>query len=327
MKNLYEQSLEQSASGGAAGAAPTVGWHGAEAQSQSLHVITLTSSTAPLPLQAPKAPELAGLAVFRSRRVEDGRERFRLHIGYFPSVAAAEQLLPVVRTLYPAAFVSPAPQTNLGSLDDTAIARFSILRPIEAPAAESPPTTEPVIGPVPELAAANDAAEEPSAPTLTAADAVVAAPSVEPSPPVEAPPPVATRAPEHKPTQRYAVQLIWTKESIDLGKVPNLAIFDGYLLYAVETEPGGRRMYGVRLGFYEDALSARLVAQYVRSDFKGVSVVPVSGREVTRASSAAIRLSGNRPGRGNTTSKVRWPRTAVPVDVTSVPRAPAVASL
>lgn len=327
MKNLYEQSLERSASGGAASAASTVGWHGAEAQPQSLHVITLTSSTAPLPLQAPKAPELAGLAVFRSRRVEDGRERFRLHIGYFPSVAAAEQLLPVVRTLYPAAFVSPAPQTNLGSLDDTAIARFSILRPIEAPAAEPSPAPGPVLGPATELTAANDAADAAPAPMLTADEAVFTAPHAEPSPPVEAPPPVAAPAPQQKPTQRYAVQLIWTKESIDLGKVPNLAIFEGYLLYAVETEPGGRRMYGVRLGFYEDALSARLVAQYVRSDFKAVTVVPVSGREVTRASSAAIRLSGNRPGRGSTASMVRWPRTAVPVDVNSVPRAPTAASL
>ena len=49
--------------------AADVGWHGVEPNAQALHVITLVSSTAPLPLQAPKAPELAGLAVFRSRRI------------------------------------------------------------------------------------------------------------------------------------------------------------------------------------------------------------------------------------------------------------------
>jgi hypothetical protein len=72
-------------------------------------------------------------------------------------------------------------------------------------------------------------------------------------------------------------------------------------------------MYGVRLGFYDDALSARLVAQYVRSDFKGVAVVPVSERETGRASSAAIRLSSARAARGSASPRVRWPQDAVTV--------------
>jgi hypothetical protein len=282
------------------------GWHGAEANAQALHVITLVSSTAPLPLQAPKAPELAGLAVFRSRRVEDGRERFRLHIGYFPSAAAAEQLLPVVRTLYPAAFVALAPQSNLGSLDDTAVARFSILRPIDTAAVEQVAAPEPAAAPAPVPAA------PAPLPALFVETARPARAAAAPAPvPLEAAPPQTTT--EAKPAQRYAVQLVWSKAAIDLAKIPSLAIFGGYLLYAVETEPGGRRMYGVRLGFYEDALSARLVAQYVRSEFKGVAVVPVSDREVTRASSAAIRLPGGRSARGASDSRVRWPASAVTV--------------
>ena len=112
------------------------------------------------------------------------------------------------------------------------------------------------------------------------------------------------------------MQLVWSKEAIDLAKVPSLAIFGGYLLYAVETEPGGRRMFGVRLGFYEDALSARLVAQYVRSEFKGVAVVPVSEREVTRATGAAIRLNSARSARGSSSARVRWPADAVTVAFT-----------
>ena len=300
MNNRIESGAQARHSPGASDGNSRIGWEGAEAQSQPLHVITLVSSTAPMPLQAPKAPELAGLAVFRSRRVEDGRERFRLHIGYFPTATAAERLLPVVRTIYPMAFVSPAPQSNLGSLDDTAVARFSILRPIEGGA-----------DPAPEPAAAppRPAAPPPAAPVPKAQGVVLAPAAAEPASAAEAPKPAA----EPKPLQRYAVQLVWSKDAIDLAKIPNLAIFAGYLLYAVETEPDGRRMYGVRLGFYEDALSARLVAQYVRSEYKGVAVVPVSEREITRASNAAIRLSSARAARGSSSARVRWPPGAVTV--------------
>ena len=89
-----------------------------------------------MPLHVPEAPQLAGLAVFRSRRREDNRERFRLHLGYFGSAEAAEQLLPIVRETYPAAFVAVAPDSGMGSLDDTGVARFSIIKPIEAPPAQ-----------------------------------------------------------------------------------------------------------------------------------------------------------------------------------------------
>jgi hypothetical protein len=308
MNNRFGSGAQARRSAGAAETTSSVGWEGAEAQSQSLHVITLVSSTAPLPLQAPKAPELAGLAVFRSRRVEDGRERFRLHIGYFPSAQAAERLLPVVRTIYPMAFVSQAPQSNLGSLDDTAVARFSILKPIEA---GSEPAAAQAVQPA-QPAAPRPARPLAPLPAARARPATAVAPS-----PAAAPP--AAREPsrpqaEPKPVQRYAVQLVWSRDAIDLGKIPSLAIFGGYLLYAVETGPGGRRMYGVRLGFYEDALSARLVAQYVRSEFKGVAIVPVSEREFSRASSAAIHLTSARTARGSSSARVRWPQAAVTVD-------------
>ena len=307
MKDPYDLKPDRPPPADASATAATSAWPGAEVQPQALHVITLVSSTAPVPLQAPKAPELAGLAVFRSRRVEDGRERFRLHIGYFPSAAAAEQLLPVVRKIYPAAIVALAPQANLGSLEDTAVARFSILKPIDAAAAGA-------------VAAA--AAAPPPPPVLSAVARVAAPPAAVPAAPVG-----SAAVPDLKTAQRYAVQLIWSKEAIDLGKIPALAIFGGYLLYAVETEPGGRRMYGVRLGFYEDALSARLVAQYVRSEFKGVTVVPVSEREVARASGAAIRLSSSRAGRGAAAARTRWPQAAVPVDFVPLAAASAYASL
>ena len=126
--------------------------------------------------------------------------------------------------------------------------------------------------------------------------------------------------PPTRDTQHYAVQLIWSRGAIDLAKIPTLAIFSGYLLYAVETEPGPRRFFGVRLGFYADALSARLVAQYVRSDFKSVAVVPVSAREMTKASTAAIRLGAARRLHSSDV-RARWPQGALSVDAAMLGRA------
>jgi hypothetical protein len=45
----------------------------------------------------------------------------------------------------------------------------------------------------------------------------------------------------------------------------------------------------LRLGFFTDAVSAKQVAQYVRSEFTSVSVVPVTERERTRAGAAPAK--------------------------------------
>ena len=335
----------------AAASKSSVGWDGVPEEAEPLHVITLVASVAPIPLRAPTAPELAGLAIFRSRTVEDGRERFRLHIGYFPTAAAAEQVLPLVRQSYPAAIVSVAPQSSMGSLDDTAMARFSILRPVEKPA----PQATPVAAQAPVAARATAptvvAAPPPHAPRYTphavtkpmsrvsrpgtpiTRSLLDESPGLRAAPPVPAPPvlravDVVSRPPMIAPleepptrdTQHYAVQLIWSRGAIELAKIPALAIFSGYLLYAVETEPGPRRFFGVRLGFYADALSARLVAQYVRSDFKSVAVVPVSAREMTKASTAAIRLGAARR-LSSSDPRARWPQGALSVDAAMLGRA------
>jgi hypothetical protein len=289
-----------------------------------LYVVTLVTSISPLPLPAFTNPEFAGLAVFRSRRIEDGRERFRIHLGYFESPEEADVILPLVREEFPWAFVGPAPQINLGSLDDTGKARFTIVRPVSAPTRGA--RTSPAKAP-----AAKASPEPLPAPAPRPAVKPAVKPVVKPAPAAEPPvlgtadiamSPASTRrrhtgtgskpAMHAKVTQRYAIQLIWSTTPIDLAKIPSLAIFGGYLLYAVQTEPGGRRMYGVRLGFYDDALSARLVALYMRPTYKGV-VVPVSEREIASASAASIRLADSPAVRGRITPKSTWPPSAVPV--------------
>ena len=64
-------------------------------------------------LSQPKDPTLAQYSFFVSRRLEDGRERFRLHMGYFETMQAAEEMLAVVREVYPGAWASEAPGKKL----------------------------------------------------------------------------------------------------------------------------------------------------------------------------------------------------------------------
>jgi hypothetical protein len=82
----------------------------------------------------------------------------------------------------------------------------------------------------------------------------------------------------------FAVQLQWSVQPVELSKVPPLAIFSAYTLYTVEGSRDGRKWYGLRLGFFSDAISAKQVAYYVRSEFTSVAVVPVSPQERSRAS-------------------------------------------
>lgn len=292
--------------------------------SGALFIITLSSSTAPVALEVPSLPELVGLAVFRSRRIEDGRDRFRLHVGYFESTEAAESVLPAVREHFPAAWVGLAPRSGMGSLDDTSVAQFKFIKapntishepsgrfrlPI-TPAEKSEggtstrlrtlASTPPAVSPP----TAHHAARTAPRPTAkTPAAAAAQAPPLAPSAVLNL---LESSAPSHRPVsrqmamhpreraavigaiQRFAVQLVWSTDPVNLAIVPKLAIFDAYTLYKVQVDRAGRRWYGLRLGFFGDPVSARQVAIYARSDFSAAAVVPVSDRECDRAVQAAI---------------------------------------
>ena len=90
----------------------------------------------------------------------------------------------------------------------------------------------------------------------------------------------------------FAVQLQWSVQPVELDKVPPLAIFSAYTLYTVEGSRDGRKWFGLRLGFFTDAISAKQVAYYVRSEFASVAVVPVSPQERHRASEDEQKASG-----------------------------------
>jgi hypothetical protein len=472
-------------------------------------VINLTSSTTPMALSQPKDPTLAQYTFFVSRRLEDGRERFRLHMGYFESMQSAEEMLVVVRDVYPGAWASEAPGKKLRANNPAtpaaapaapakpAAAAVSAPAPISAapaaparavaapappaapvsapapaiPAADAapvrhpfeaappppvlkyepeepfelldepdfkpanvpvvhPPAAQVVSAPKPVAAkpapakpvakpvapkpavAAKPAAAKPAATKPVAPKAAAPKPAVPPkaaapkpaapaptAPPVAAKPAPATpvakppvvapkiaakvsapalqasapapkapapKAPEptvqmpelsatpsltnvrsvieelddlsdtqtirllerHTPFREgsseasvdeairvikpedaqsmqaiknevkrnapvlFAVQLDWSVTAFDMAKVPPLAIFNAYTLYTTEANREGRTWYGLRLGFFSDAVSAKQVAYYVRSDFKTVSVVPVTTIEKERANDINAARSG-----------------------------------
>lgn len=455
-------------------------------------VLNLCSSTTPMALAQTELPELKRFTFFVSRRFEEGRERFRLHMGFFASLAEAEEWLALVREIYPGAWAgeapgkklrarateaaaaqarhavgpqntaapaaapkSPPPVARLVSAQSTPAAQVPMLVPTLHPPAAAPagapavkaaaapvaavqaaraaspmvarraPTSAPARRAAPaalerattlhpaappaasvpsspqgriasssaaaQRPAARPAAARPAAPKGAIAPAAHANPVGAPAPkPVQPSASRAAQAPAKKPlfadsnvkevlaalgsseddagdtrlmpapsslvdgnddssltdtqvlryletrrapddarsqaapqvdaaaesgisllkpddtgTRRalkeavsqdeavsFAVQLQWSVQPVALDKVPPLAIFSAYTLYSVEGSREGRKWYGLRLGFFNDAISAKQVAYYVRSEFTSVAVVPVSPEERERATEDNQRLSG-----------------------------------
>jgi len=445
------------------------------AAAQGPFVLNLCSSSTPMALAQTELPELKRFSFFVSRRFEEGRERFRLHMGYFATLAEAEEWLSVVREIYPGAWAGEAPGRKLRERAAAAaaaqaqhaagpqvrVASALAPAPVRAAApAPARPAAPPVLGPPPSVrvpvvhaappaavrsappaaaapaarpalksapaarvaAAAPVAHKAPAAvaaaparpaahpraaapavrppappaarPAVRPAAPVVARPAARPAapvaarpvarpaaparPPAAAAPPrvnAASRAPGRSALQDsnvrevlaalgetsatgetrlmkaplpprnppgvdgtlsdtqvlrvledrrpddgdrsaeapasnipllkpddtgtrqalkeavvnnapvwFAVQLQWSVQPVELAKVPPLAIFSAYTLYTVEGSRDGRHWYGLRLGFFSDAISAKQVAYYVRSEFGSVAVVPVSPQERARAS-------------------------------------------
>jgi hypothetical protein len=418
------------------------------------YVLNLCSSTTPMALAHTELPELQRFNFFVSRRFEEGRERFRLHMGYFATLAEAEEWLSVVREIYPGAWAGEAPGRKLRERAAAAAAdqarhaagpqsRSAPVAPrpaarVAAPAAPAPrvapagpppslhvpvvhaapqasqravapaPRQAPPARPAPNVTAAPVARARPAPPPASRVAARPApapaarAPIARPAPPAAprptppgrpapaarpqtAAPAVTARAPapgrapvkkavfgdsnvrevlaalgetsatgetrlmhapappraapasfgtlsdtqvlrvleERRPDDAekpvadaqarnipllkpddtgtrkalkeavatnapvwFAVQLQWSVQPVELEKVPPLAIFSAYTLYTVEGSREGRHWYGLRLGFFSDAISAKQVAYYVRSEFGSVAVVPVSPQERSRATEA-----------------------------------------
>jgi hypothetical protein len=95
----------------------------------------------------------------------------------------------------------------------------------------------------------------------------------------------------------FAVQLRWSAQPIDLNSVQRDPIFRTYTLYTIRSRRNGREWFELRLGFFADAISAKQVAHYMRSEYDSAAVVPVNPKEKAAldASMSAARAVGNRP--------------------------------
>src|SRR5256885_1877348 len=250
-------------------------------------VLNLCSSTTPMALAQTDLPELKRFTFFVSRRFEEGRERFRLHMGYFATLAEAEEWLSVVREIYPGAWAGEAPGRKLRERATAAPVRTppAAARSAAPPAARATGrSVRPVFADsnVREVLAALGDASATGETRMMHAPAAPRAMPPESGPlsdtqvlrmlearlPEGGEPPSAELAhgsipmlkPDDTGTRRalkeavvnhapvsFAGQLQWSVQPAELDKVPSLAIFSAYTLYTVEGSRDGRKWYGLRL--------------------------------------------------------------------------------
>jgi len=222
------------------------------------YVITLCSASVPMPLKVPFVHDLVCFSVFRSRTIEDGRQRYRLHVGYFDSQERAREALRVVRRHYPAAWICAEPAGDTGSLDDTLNTSFRLLKEARARVVTPQDLAPPVI--------AEAAIEEP----------------------------ITIAVHRHNTPQRYVLQLNWSEFPVNPRSALRLAAFRDFHLYTVRTTRDGVRQHGLRLGFFKNIHSAAQVAVQSRTQYPQVAVLPISHREYTLAADLILQNASMR---------------------------------
>ncbi|HZF26156.1 MAG TPA: hypothetical protein VEZ88_07825 [Steroidobacteraceae bacterium] len=95
-------------------------------------VINLSASTAPITIPATGPAGFEKFKLYQLSRKEDGRDRFRLRLGFFDTPAAANEALAVLREQYPSAFASNAAEEDH---------RFNPARARPAPSTAAAPAT------------------------------------------------------------------------------------------------------------------------------------------------------------------------------------------
>ncbi len=100
-----EETVEENTSKVYVGADPLMN-PTAPGAGSALFVINLCASIAPVQISGKNLPGLDNYRLYQVARVEDGRTRHRLRLGFFTSEAHAESVLAVVRQQYPTAFTA-----------------------------------------------------------------------------------------------------------------------------------------------------------------------------------------------------------------------------
>ena len=255
-------------------------------------MLTLCRLEAPISIRPSQNPQLAQFKFFMSRSGQpDGNQRLHLHMGYFPTLAVAEKWLQVMRTRYPTAIATRTPPALLR--------RPSQQAPTHASVPGRPAAEPPVLHGI--------APEEAGTLTDTQVLQILETRRVQPSQlGKNAPdrPEISVLRPEDTSTRRalkeavvqgapisFVVQLCRSDEPIKLGSVPSLDVFRAYTLYLAEGALEGKPWYALRLGFFGDAVSAKQVAHYARTNFASIAVVPINDEERSRANKKPVALS------------------------------------
>jgi len=253
-------------------------------------MLTLCRLAAPVSIRPPQSPQLKRFTFFTTReRAPDGSEGLYLHMGYFETLTDAERWVEAVHgrfpnaiaTIAPAALLRPpnsevssvppadsgqgVPQSgDFAPVEDKSLTDTQVLKILETRRVGA------VQGDADERNCEQIALLRPDDTSTRHAlkDAVVQGAPVS-----------------------FAVQLQWSAQPIDLSRVPALAIFKAYTLYATESRREGSSRHFLRLGFFSDPISAKQVAVQMRSNFASAAVVPVAEQEVTCAREAAMEAS------------------------------------
>jgi len=84
-------------------------------------VISLCLVTIPITIPQPRDSQLTRFRFFLSHCWEDGRKRFRLHLGFFQSMTEAQKWHAILSRIYPDAFVSESPAAGPDLLVNTQV--------------------------------------------------------------------------------------------------------------------------------------------------------------------------------------------------------------
>ena len=225
------------------------------------YMLTLCRLVEPVSIRPPQSPHLKPFTFFTSRAPQqDGVDQVYLHMGFFGTLAYAEKWAQAVRGRHPDAVATAAPRkfwqlpVSGDRLTDTQVLNILETRRYVPRHTDADVRSSEQI----ELLRPDDTGVR-----RALKEAVVSG------------------APVH-----FAVQLYWSVRPIDPSRIPALDIFKAYTLYSVETRRENRSCYFLRLGFFGDPVSAKLVAFHVRSNFTSAAVVPVLDEEITRAREA-----------------------------------------
>jgi hypothetical protein len=253
-------------------------------------MLTLCQLEGPISIRPPQSPELKRFTFFTTTsRQLDGGEQVSLHMGYFQTLTDAQSLLRAVRRRFPRAVALRAPATSSQpncerpALDPTK-------PPLGAPGRQS---FAPVV---------DESLTDTQVMRILETRSVATAPSEAEQRNAAA---IGVLRPEDTSIRRalkeavvqgapvfFAVQLDWSAQPIHPGHAPPLPIFKTHTLYATESRREGRCRYFLRLGFFEDAASAKEAASAVRSKFASPVVVPVTEQEIAHAHAASTDSLG-----------------------------------